>query len=104
MLSSGGITVEGLSLTRFDDGIVVQGPGSDLIAGNFVGVSPSGTGFGWGNQVGVLVTGGSANTIGGTLADRNVIAGNNQQGVLLENGASDNKVVGNYIGTDVTRR
>ena len=71
VLASSGITVEGLSLTRFRDGIVVQGPGSDSIFGNFVGVNPSGTGYGWGNQVGIFVTGSSGNTIGGTLADRN---------------------------------
>ena len=80
--------MEGLSLTNFNnDAIVVQGPGSDLIEGNFVGVGPSGTGNGSGNQVGVFITlGSSRNTIGGTAVNRNVISGNNQQGLLLENG------------------
>ena len=103
VLSSSGSTVEGLSLTNFNnDAIVVQGPGSDSIDGNFVGVAPSGSGNGSGNQVGVFITGSSGNTIGGTLADRNVISDSNQQGVLLENGASDNKIASNYIGTDAS--
>jgi hypothetical protein len=102
VVASSGVTVEGLSVTRFGEGIVVQGPGSDSISGNFMGVNPSGTSSGWGNQVGIFVTGSSGNTIGGALADRNVIASNNQQGVLLENGVADNKIAGNYIGTDVT--
>ncbi len=33
---------------------------------------------------------------------RNVISGNNNQGVLLDDGASGNLVEGNYIGTDIT--
>ena len=103
VLSSSGSTVEGLSLTNFNnDAIVVQGPGSNSIDGNFVGVAPAGSGNGSGNQVGICITGSLGNTIGGTLADRNVISDSNQQGVLLENGASDNKIVGNYIGTDAS--
>jgi parallel beta-helix repeat protein len=58
----------------------------------------------------------SGNTIGGTTAgERNVISGNgdlycgppqdaraNGGGVLIEHDADDNRVLGNYIGTDVT--
>ncbi len=41
--------------------------------------------------------------IGGAKpALRNVISGNNNQGVLLDDGASGNLVDGNYIGTDIT--
>ena len=44
----------------------------------------------------------TGNTIGGTsAADRNVISGNTQMGVLLQSaGTSSNTVAGNYIGTN----
>ena len=48
------------------------------------------------------MTGASANTIGGSVANRNLISANNQAGLALENGASANRIVGNYIGTDIT--
>ena len=102
VLSSSDITVEGLSITRFDSAILVQAPGGDLITGNFLGASPSGTGYGWGNQYGILVTGSSTNTIGGSVAGRNIISANSQAGVELENGSTDNLIASNYIGTDIT--
>ena len=48
--------------------------------------------------------GATANTVGGTAAGaRNVISGNGGNGVHISNsGTSQNVVVGNYIGTDVT--
>ena len=36
VLDASGSTVEGLAITRFSDAIVVQGPGSDSIVGNFL--------------------------------------------------------------------
>ncbi len=103
VLSGGGSTVEGLSITGFADGILISGSGGDTITGNFIGTGPSGT-QGDGNQVGIEVQT-SGNTVGGTKAAlRNLISGNNNQGVLLDDGASGNTVEGNYIGTDRHRR
>ncbi len=102
VLASSGILIEGLSLTRFNDAILVQGPGSDAIVGNFVGANPSGTGYGWGNQFGIFITGSAGNTVGGSVANRNLISANIQAGLLLENGASANRIASNYIGTDIT--
>jgi titin len=52
--------------------------------------------------VGVYVQNGGSNTIGGTaIADRNVISGNTVDGIQLD-ASSNNRVEGNYIGTDVT--
>jgi titin len=45
----------------------------------------------------------SGNTLGGTkVALRDVVSGNGNQGVLIDDGASGNFVAGDYIGTDVT--
>ncbi len=102
VLSGGGSTVEGLSITHFNDGILISGAGANTITGNFLGTNPMGTAGGYNNQTGIEVQT-SGNVIGGAKAAlRNVISGNNNQGVLLEDGASGNLVEGNYIGTDIT--
>ncbi len=51
---------------------------------------------------GVNISGGDASIIGGTTEDeRNVISGNNGGGVRIETvDAVNNRVIGNYIGTD----
>jgi hypothetical protein len=102
VLTGGGSTVEGVSITRFADAILISGSGGNTITGNFLGTNPSGTSQGFANQTGLEVQS-SGNVLGGNKAAlRNVISGNNNQGVLLDDGASGNLVAGNYIGTDVT--
>src|SRR5207302_3288029 len=48
--------------------------------------------------------GAGSNTIGGTTANvRNIISGNNFQGIAISgNGTKSNTVAGNYIGTNKT--
>jgi|GEM_PF-6576510 len=79
----------------------------NLIQGNFVGTNAAGT-VGLGGGDGILINTPS-NTVGGTEPGaRNVISGNNynpftSDGVNLDGiNAHDNKVQGNFIGTDVT--
>ena len=89
-------------MTRFDDAIQVSGSGDDTLTGNFLGTNTTGTAQGYGNQVGIEIQA-SGNTVGGSKpAARNLISGNNNQGVLFDSGASGNAVEGNYIGTDLT--
>ena len=98
-ISVAGSTVEGLSITRFQNGIRLSS-GRNLIAGNFFGTDASGSAAGLGNQTGLLVDGSTGNTIGGPdPGARNVISGNAQQGVLLSAGATGNVIAGNEIGT-----
>jgi len=73
----------------------------NIVEGNFVGVSASGTGQvgPGGGFFGIEIEGGNANTIGGnTMAARNVIGLNGRAGIELANGAENNIVQGNYIG------
>jgi len=83
-------------------GIAISKSDSNTIVGNYIGVDPGGA-RAWGNfSSGVYLSGGSSyNIIGGsTMAERNVISGN-QYGVQIYNNASSfNRVSGNYIGTD----
>ncbi len=102
VLSGGASQVRGLSITRFASaGIEIRGQGGNLIAGNFLGLTPSGQVTGnLGDGLGINGTRG--NTIGGTSpAARNVISGNAGVGLRMTgSGANGNIVQGNFIGTD----
>lgn len=85
-----------------DEGILL-GSGANLIQGNYIGTNASGTAA-IGNSGGILLVSSGGNTIGGTTAGaRNVVSGNSQLGIGIENaGATNNVVQGNFIGTDAT--
>jgi hypothetical protein len=94
---SGGV-IRGLVINDFDSGIFVGGTDS-RIRGNFLGTDPSGTER-EGNLYGVDV-GGTNNILGGTFpAARNLISGNDENGVVLGPLSSGSSVWGNYIGTN----
>jgi hypothetical protein len=105
-IGAGNSTVRGLVINRFANCIILSGPaGGNVIEGNFIGTNPSGTGvFTTGNGIYVSVC--SDNTIGGASpGSRNLISGCDS-GVIM-NGfgrstASNNSILGNYIGTDKT--
>ena len=94
-------------------GVLIFGPTlttpaeRNLVAGNLIGTSPSGT-VGVGNSGdGLEIFNGSFNTIGGTTsAARNVISDNASNGVFIDQfpglSAANNQVQGNAIGTDIT--
>ena len=106
-VAANGSTVRGIAVGDFSNGIHVQA--SDVqIAGDFVGTDPTGTAARSNTNIGLFIDGGSLNTIGGrSAADRNLISGNFQlyyggQNLELANGATDDLIAGNYIGTDAT--
>jgi len=101
---STGSVIRGLAINRFNDGIEIQGDTvGNRIEGNFIGTSPSGTVDRGNTDDGVnLFNGPTENVIGGaTPAARNVISGNTFNAIFV-NGANDNSIRGNYIGTDKT--
>ncbi|MEK6261443.1 MAG: hypothetical protein AABP62_22825 [Planctomycetota bacterium] len=86
-------------------GVLIQGGinVANLVQGNLIGTSASGAADLGNAQSGVQVLNSSGNTIGGTTASaRNIISGNNENGIhLLGSGTTTTTVQGNYIGTDV---
>lgn len=83
------------------DGMYIRsGATGTVIVGNYIGTDVTGNADLGSNRNGItLITG--YNTVGGLSEEaRNVISGNNQIGIWLVNGASNNLIVGNYIGTD----
>ncbi|HEX5218627.1 MAG TPA: hypothetical protein VFZ59_03595 [Verrucomicrobiae bacterium] len=75
---------------------------NNVIQGNFIGTDRTGTkAIGNGDRAVQVNMNASATTIGGPFANaRNVISGNLDRGITLD--GSDNRVYGNFIGTDVT--
>src|SRR5262249_13154462 len=54
---------------------------------------------------GIRIEGGSFNLVGGrTAAERNILAGNYDDGIDMRDGASDNTVQGNWVGIDAIGR
>ncbi len=97
------------------NGVHIQDSGSTLnnVRGNIIGLGsdgdiiiPNGSVLVLGD--GVRIEDGSSNTIGGdaTMGQGNVISGNTGNGVyivgLSPNSAVQNKILGNFIGTDAT--
>src|ERR1043166_203459 len=70
------------------------------VEGNYIGTDLTGQ-FALGNGVGVVLDGAPANTIGGSdSASRNLISGNNGNGISITgSGAAGNVIQGNYVGT-----
>jgi hypothetical protein len=86
------------------DGVRIYGPNAmgNKVAGNYIGTDLSGTKDLGNSNKGVYIYEAKNNTVGGaTAGERNVISGNNSDGVrIIGSGASGNKVAGNYVGTD----
>lgn len=84
-------------------GVQIEGSSGNSIAGNLIGTDVLGISA-LGNAAGVAILGGAHhNTVGGLDANQgNVISGNAFGGVEFVSGATNNQIVGNLIGTDVS--
>ena len=113
---AGGSAVRGLTINRFrreGEGFGGRGVFLDIGPGNIVeacyfGVDSTGTAERSNDYSDVYINQSAGNTVGGTVPDaRNVISGNCSDGygnvtISYDESVTDNVVVGNYIGTDVT--
>lgn len=105
-VTSGLVTLQGLIINRFaKQGIWLFGGGSNVIRNCWIGLNTTGSAAAANGDDGIFIDKSSGNTIGGLgTGDRNVISGNSAKGIhFLFNGqANNNKMIGNYIGTDIT--
>jgi trimeric autotransporter adhesin len=101
-LQSGGNIVRGVAFTGWENrnAIEISSSGSNTIAGCLIGIDTDGSDKHAG--IGVVVTDSVGNTIGGlSPADRNIISYNFSHAIHIQGqGASNNVVQGNFIGTD----
>ena len=96
------------------EGVEIDGAQTtgNVLLGNWIGTNYGGTSAVDSNSKplgntdnGVLIDGADANTIGGTASGGgNVISGNTNQGVEIEDGATGNVLEGNKIGTNAAGR
>ncbi len=90
---------------NLQDGIFLTGGATtNLVQGNFIGLSIFGTNALPNGFNGISFSGAFSNIVGGTASGaRNVISGNANNGIAIEQlGDSGNTALGNFIGTDVT--
>jgi len=89
---------------NINSGIILNGHGTDgnLIQGNYIGTDTTGL-LPVSNYTGIIFKSQSNhNTIGGDSANyRNIISGNYEIGIYVESSDS-NRIVGNYVGPDIT--
>jgi uncharacterized protein (TIGR03437 family) len=103
-ITAGNSAVRNLLFTRLrGNGISLETGGNNIIAGNAIGTDATGSERLFNYGQGILAVDSSNNVIGGTTASaRNLISANGQNGIHLANGASNNLIQGNYIGTNAT--
>lgn len=93
--------VRGLSVVQARTKILLSGPNArgNRLVGNFIGTDPDGVESSLGFTRGIYIVDGANHNIIGTpqLADRNVISGNRDKGVLVEQNDTDHNVVQNNI-------
>jgi len=88
------------AFTGGGSGIEIRGS-NNSVTGSYVGLDATGTVAVENRFQGISVLSGTGNVIGGSSpAERNVVSGNNGQGIWLA--SSGNAVRGNFIGTDRT--
>jgi titin len=101
-ITAGGSTVKGLAIGRFtNDGILLQGPGNNVIGGNYIGTDVTGTAARSNSISGVGILTSNHNVIG-MPGNGNVISGNLHYGVEIFLSSSGNIIQGNFIGTNAT--
>lgn len=107
-VNAGGTTIRGLVINRSNSAVTITAAGGNVtIAGNFIGTNPAGTiAMPGSGGFAIDVELGNNNVIGGPApADRNLLSGDRQGGVVVNpfGGANDGtRIQGNYIGPDVT--
>ncbi len=79
-------------------GVQIFSGDDNIVQGNFIG--SDGRAKGLDNFIGINIDRGERNRIGGTTpGERNLISGNDSSGIRLGQGADNNFVQGNFIGT-----
>ena len=87
-----------------DAGVFIYNTNGNTIQGNLIGVTAAGTNALPNRGNGIVIFGGSETVVGGSSPGaRNVISGNGASGIYLTGaGANNNRILGNYIGTDIS--
>lgn len=98
--------ISGLIMYGTNIGLRVANSDGHTFSGNFIGVNAAGTAEAANpiTEIGIRLESSSNNTIGGTggTIDQNLISECNPRGISIQGTSSDNTIVGNIIGLDIT--
>ena len=90
-------------------GVYIESSDSNIVMGNYIGPDATGTGMLAIGDTLFQANGIELNTVakyniigGSTPEERNIISGNRVYGMIFYGQTSENSLIGNYIGTDVT--
>lgn len=103
-----GNAIDGIKI----EGTLVNPATGNILQGNFVGVGADGKsnvgtrtdiapapGTAEGNNLfGIEISGGNLNTVGGTVVGARNVVGFNGAGIVIDNGAQQNVIQGNFVG------
>lgn len=103
-LIGGSNTGDGNLISGGNDTGIYMSKGTNLVQGNLIGVSITGTNALKNINNGIVIDACSGNVIGGnTVPLRNVVSGNGQSGIYLNTrNASGNVIQGNYLGVGIS--
>ncbi|MDQ3749868.1 MAG: VCBS repeat-containing protein [Acidobacteriota bacterium] len=100
-VTAGNSNLRSIAINNFQNGqaLRIDTNGGNTIQGCYIGVDPNGT-VRRRNYSGVIIAS-SNNLIGGTTAvERNVISGSSFDNIVIAGAGSNNRIQGNYIGTN----
>ena len=102
LVTSDGNRIGGFNIQHCDwDGVKISYGSDNLVTGCYIGTDATGTESQRNTAHGILIRGGSDNTVGGTeQSERNLISANTARGVHVGALSTGNAILGNYIGTD----
>jgi len=101
-IAAGGSRIQGLAIFDFGGGAIdLRSAGGNVILGNFIGLNASGAPGIETNGIDIF-DGSTGNTIGSAIpAERNVISGNDGDGIILRSTTTGNAIQGNFIGVNL---
>lgn len=106
-ISAGDTAIRGFSIYGFGrNGILIQDQGDNVIESNIVGSNAQSIAAPGNGEDGILIRNSSGNVIGGSapakrnVVSRNGLSGTGGCGIKIET-SSENRITGNFIGTDV---
>lgn len=95
-------TIRGLAVYDWHQQIRIDTGDANFIQGTFIGTNAANTFKAYYHPAegdGIRIVYGDHNILGGTSpSQRNIISGNEQDGVNIETGSFENTVIGNYVG------